>query len=178
LEKFFTGSEKNPGEQGKVGVNVIENQMHPVISVAVGYGVLRLVVDFKHVTRCTGDALEGIQGYAALKDDPIRVLHQNRYVDAMCVSDPFSRIVVDGNGHPRWQGRQQHADDPLRWNAQNVQNRLYGQPHVIAPVPPRQFVNIAQKVVAKDENDFVDTPGIVRGTADGDVVDGGVGFAP
>jgi hypothetical protein len=52
------------------------------------------------------------------------------------------------------------------WDAQSTQNRLYGEPHVIAPVPSRQFVRIAPKVVAKAENNFVDTPGIVLGTVE------------
>jgi hypothetical protein len=40
---------------------------------------------------------------------------------------------------------------------------LYGEAHVIASVPSRQFVRIAPKVLAKAENNFVDTPGIVLG---------------
>jgi hypothetical protein len=51
------------------------------------------------------------------------------------------------------------ADNPWwRRNAQNLQNWLYGKPHVVAPLPSRQFVKMAPRVVAK--NNFVDFPGI------------------
>ena len=84
-------------------VHVVQDQMNPIVRIAVRNRVLRLVVDLKDVSGTTFNGLQRFAIPATAKENLGCIIDDHRDMNSVRQLYPFARIMVHGNGRP---GRQ------------------------------------------------------------------------
>ena len=68
--------------------------MDSIIGITIRYGMIGLIVNFKDMTLVTRNTLQGLRSGTTTKQNIGMLMDQYRDVDAVCVFDPFPRIVM------------------------------------------------------------------------------------
>mmetsp|Transcript_17104 Transcript_17104/g.38487 ORF Transcript_17104/g.38487 Transcript_17104/m.38487 type:complete len:411 (-) Transcript_17104:103-1335(-) len=157
-------------------IHVIQNEMHAIRAPVVRHRVPRRVVHLEDVprqSRIHADEVSVLRPRA--EEDGPGGVGDHRDVDAVGAGDPVARVVVEGDGDARGETGEEAPDHPGGGDVEDVQDRKHGGAEGgsragVVPVPVGELVDVAQEVVTEDQDDFENSPGVVGGTGDGDVV--------
>ena len=115
------GREEGTFDTEGVSLNVIEDEVDPVLVPAVVHAVFGLVVELDEVAFGEIEALEVLVGGADTKGDMGRV-GEDGEVDSMGVMYPVPRVVMRRDGDPWRHGREEATDNFVGGHAEGFED--------------------------------------------------------